>query len=452
MIDEIKRQDIDALAARNIRFKNRHQGQRCFILATGPSVQRQDLNLLKDEICIAVSQFYLHQDIKTIAPRYHLIAPWHPPFDFAIVQKVFDDFANYYSDLDVTYFFGYRRYAYSILDFLTAFPTYCTTNMNFLHYNGIGLDESNYTDGALWDICRPLFEIRTVIYGAIQLAAYMGFDEIYLIGCDHDYLEDVKRVSGHHFYQEQKGVNDAQHLGAFSTEKWFKEYHDRWCHYRLMQSYLESHHQRIYNATAGGMLDVFPRKNLTELVVSKKKSRKSRARLHIGCGDVDLPGFFNIDARPLPHVDLVKSDIFDLSEFENDSAELIYMCHILEHIRRDDLSKVFREARRVLKTGGRLRLSVPDFDHIIAIYLDAGRRIEAIEKPLMGGQEYPQNYHYTVFNRKYLQSRLETAGFSQVRSWEPEKAIGPQIIDWSTRRYVFEDCSYPISLNLEAVK
>ena len=404
MLNDINNQDISALTAGNIRFRDRHKGQRCFILATGPSIQQQDLTVLKNEVCIAVSQVYLHDDIRTIAPRYHLIAPWHPPFNFATVQKIFDDFSTYYHDLDVTYFFGYRAYDYSVLDFLKAFPHYLTPKMNFLHYNGIGLDEANHADTAVWDLCRPLFEIRTVIYGAIQLAGFMGFDEIYLIGCDHDYLADVKRVSGHHFYQEKKGVNDAPHLGAFSTEKWFKEYYDRWCHYRLMQSYLTPRKQRIYNATAGGMLDVFPRKTLADLFAPGKPDHKLPTRLHIGCGDVNLPGFFNIDARPLPHVDLVKTDIFDLSEFKNDSIDLIYMCHVLEHVCHADLQKVLTETRRVLKKGGLLRLSVPDFDLMIEIYRDSGRRIESIEMPLMGGQEYPENFHYTVFNHLYLKN------------------------------------------------
>jgi hypothetical protein len=110
--------------------------------------------------------------------------------------------------------------------------------------------------------------MRSVVYGAVQLAAYMGFTEIYLIGCDHNYLQELGQ-NAVHFYEEKKGNDkDAQHLEAFSTEKWFFEYYSRWRDYRLMATYLEQRGTQIYNATNGGMLDVFPRKSLNEIFES----------------------------------------------------------------------------------------------------------------------------------------------------------------------------------------
>jgi len=65
-----------------VQLKDKHLGERCFILATGPSIQEQDLTVLEGELCIAVSHFFLHKDIKRISPRYHVLAPYHPPFSF----------------------------------------------------------------------------------------------------------------------------------------------------------------------------------------------------------------------------------------------------------------------------------------------------------------------------------------------------------------------------------
>jgi hypothetical protein len=119
------------------------------------------------------------------------------------------------------------------------------------------MGENNYTDPALWDITQYPFEPRTVLYCAIQLAAYMGFNKIYLLGCDHDYLADFKRVTDHHFYKEEDGTSDKEILSAFSTERWFEEYYTRWRDYRLMKTYLLNRGVTVYNATPGSYLDIF---------------------------------------------------------------------------------------------------------------------------------------------------------------------------------------------------
>lgn len=262
--------EITSFEQENIKFKNIHKGQRVFILATGPSVQKQNLLCLENEICIAVSQFFLHKDIKTIAPQYHVLAPWHPPFGFKDAELVFKGFQDNYSS-NTTFFFGHTNYEYSIKNFLTQNPRLAPKNTYYLNYtNPFTLTEENYLDHNIWDLMQVLFYPRTVIYSAIQLALFMGSKEIYLIGCDHDYLLDTKRVSNHHFYKEEEGISDVEHLSAFTTERWFEEYYCRWKQYRLMKEYASLNNCQIINATEGGMLDVFPRMNLSQVCFSKK--------------------------------------------------------------------------------------------------------------------------------------------------------------------------------------
>lgn len=56
-------------------------------------------------------------------------------------------------------------------------------------------------------------------------------------------------------------------------------------------------------------------------------------QLHVGCGKIYLPGFVHVDLRPFPHVDHVApADKLDM--FGDNSVDLIYNCHMLEHIRR----------------------------------------------------------------------------------------------------------------------
>ncbi|MFW6145873.1 MAG: hypothetical protein ACOC7R_00910 [Planctomycetota bacterium] len=252
--------------ARNAELTGRHAGRRCFILATGPSIRTQDLSPLADELCIAVSHFFLHPDIRRIRPAYHVLAPYHPPFDFDALDTVFDGFDAHYDD-KVCFIFGHRPYEYSVWDYLRQYPRRRRAHQYFIDYGrSEQLLDANHTRPAVWDLTARPFEPRTVLYVAIQAAASMGCREIVLLGCDHDYLADMTRVTNHHFYREEDGVSDVEHLSGFTTERWFEEYHFRWRQYRLMRRALAARGITITNATVGGMLDVFPRADLADLV------------------------------------------------------------------------------------------------------------------------------------------------------------------------------------------
>ena len=176
-----------------------------------------------------------------------------------------------------------------------------------------------------------------------------------------------------------------------------------------------------------------------------------KIRIHLGCGDVASPGFINVDARPAPHVHHV-CDVTDLSVFADNSGDLVYACHVLEHVSHMAMRRTLWEWRRVLKPGGVLRLSVPDFDKIIHIYESCSRSMDTILPPLMGGQTYKHDAHYCAFNRQYLSQRLVEAGFSEIREWDPEAVSNHDFTDWANTEFSVEGRSFPISLNLEAVK
>lgn len=261
--------ELRARVRENVKFRDIHKGERCFILASGPSIAKQNLKPLKDELCIAVSCFHLHENIREIAPQYHVLAPMHLPFDFDKIKIEFDRFVEVYPE-SVAYFLGHRPYEFSYWEFLKRHPQYRLRNIHFLDYSkGRSLDESNFNAPRLWDIADSPFSPRTVIYSALEVAAYIGFAEIVLLGCDHDYLSDFNRVTDHHFYAEEKGFSDVGNLERFDSEHWFYEYHCRWRDFRLMRQGLEAAGRRVVNATDGGYLDVFPRASLGELLSEK---------------------------------------------------------------------------------------------------------------------------------------------------------------------------------------
>lgn len=172
-------------------------------------------------------------------------------------------------------------------------------------------------------------------------------------------------------------------------------------------------------------------------------------RLHLGCGEIDQPGFVNIDGVSRPHVHYVQS-ITNLDRFADASFDFVYSSHTLEHFPRGKTVAILRRWRRVLKPGGRLCLSVPDFDVIVRIYLESDRSLRDALPPLFGGQDYPFNFHHTAFNAESLTALLLEAGFASVRAWRPGEDAEHSLPDWSGRAVRAGEREYPISLNLEA--
>lgn len=144
-----------------------------------------------------------------------------------------------------------------------------------------------------------------------------------------------------------------------------------------------------------------------------KSENHSEIKLHLGCGNNHLNGFINIDCRKLKEVDIV-SDLEELKQFKDGSADVIYSSHTLEHFSHRKTKKVLREWRRVLKKDGNLFLAVPDFKKFVIRFV-LTRKIESIIDPLFGGQGYETNYHYSTFTYRYLKQLLKEVGFVSVK-------------------------------------
>lgn len=139
-------------------------------------------------------------------------------------------------------------------------------------------------------------------------------------------------------------------------------------------------------------------------------------KLHLGCGTKIIPNYINIDARDNPGVDVV-AKINKLSQYKDNSVDLIYACHVLEHFGRWEYKDVLSEWTRVLKPGGYIRLAVPDFDKIARMYID-GYKLSELMGLLYGGQNYPGNTHYTTFTFESLKLDLEGLGYHNIGIWD----------------------------------
>lgn len=175
-------------------------------------------------------------------------------------------------------------------------------------------------------------------------------------------------------------------------------------------------------------------------------------KLHLGCGRRYIPGFIHIDAVDYSHVDHVTT-IDNLSFIPDNSVELIYNCHVLEHFKRRDVGRVLREWHRVLRPGGTLRISVPDFAKICEVYQKFGQ-LDLVIGPLFGRQDYLYNIHYNVFDFATLSRVLENAGFVNVRRYDWRETEHADVDDFSQAYipHMDKENGILISLNVECEK
>jgi predicted SAM-dependent methyltransferase len=87
----------------------------------------------------------------------------------------------------------------------------------------------------------------------------------------------------------------------------------------------------------------------------------------LGCGPAALADWVNVDIARGPRVDVV----WDLRQglpFPDESCSAIFSEHVIEHLSKEDAEKLLKECRRVLQTGGVLRLSTPDAERFLRSY------------------------------------------------------------------------------------
>jgi predicted SAM-dependent methyltransferase len=169
-------------------------------------------------------------------------------------------------------------------------------------------------------------------------------------------------------------------------------------------------------------------------------------KLHIG-GCEKREGWVILDALPGPVVDYV-GNCNDLSFLADQSCSEVYGSHVLEHLGYDgEIQKTLKGIHRVLRSGGRLRASVPDLETLCRLFLHPSFDIAArfhVMRMMFGGRSSDHDVHYVGLNFDFLEAFLQEAGFRHIRR-VPEFGL---FNDTSKLRFA----GVPISLNVEAWK
>lgn len=175
-------------------------------------------------------------------------------------------------------------------------------------------------------------------------------------------------------------------------------------------------------------------------------------KLHLGCGEKHIDGFINIDSRNLKGVDLV-DDISKLESIESGSVDLIYACHVLEHFGRHKYMDVIKRWYVLLKPGGVIRISIPDFEAVCEHY-NENKDVSVLRGFLYGGQNYAENYHYCTWDFKSIVKDLNSVGFKNVEKYDWRKTEHYHIDDYSQcyLPHMDKENGKLMSLNIEATK
>ena len=164
-------------------------------------------------------------------------------------------------------------------------------------------------------------------------------------------------------------------------------------------------------------------------------------KLHVGCGNVRLNGFTNVDLRPTDAVD-ARGHASDLSAFADGSVRLLFAHALFEHVFLAHHLMVLSEWRRVLaEAGSVICLGIPDFEAVARLYLDkaagvVGERFDLhnvyrythgepehacppawatfdpLRRPNAGPSGYLPQLHKALFDASYVRNLTRSAGFS----------------------------------------
>lgn len=210
------------------KYRNKYVGKRCFIIGNGPSINKTNLSLLKNEYTFGLNRIYLLFD------KYD----FHPTFFVSVNRLVTEQFSKEIEALDMPKFvrWEYRKK----LNFSNSMIMLKGTNDEIFSKNA----------GKIISIGG------TVTYVAMQLAFYMGFSKVILVGVDHSFSS--KGPPNKEILSNQDDPNhfDPNYFGK--GLKWnLPDLETSEKSYRLAKEYFEAGGREILDATIDGKLNVF---------------------------------------------------------------------------------------------------------------------------------------------------------------------------------------------------
>lgn len=217
------------------KFHNLYYGERCFLIANGPSLTKTNLNLLTNEITFGLNRIYLNYKNMNFKPNFLV----------CINKLVLSQFAEDFKKEQMPKFFNWEsRKEYK--------------NVEDVFFVGNGLKSKEFSE----DISRSITPAATVTYAALQIIFYMGFKEVIIVGMDHNFQfkgkpnESQKRdetIDANHFAPDYFPKGSKWETPDLSSSEYF---------YKIAREVFESDGRRIFDATINGKCDIFNKREL----------------------------------------------------------------------------------------------------------------------------------------------------------------------------------------------
>jgi len=225
------------------KVKGIFSGKRCFIVATGPSLTLDDLQLISGEISFGMN---------SIVKLYDKI-DWRPTFygiqDSLVYEKLESVIKSEYSNATNVLVGSNLAEQFEIPSNFVQFPF-----DNYYHEaeRDIGKYFANFSD----DASSVVYDGYSITYSLIEVAVYMGFKEIYLLGADCNYPKGEKNHFVESRFVDKNAASNPIRMRIG---------------YQAAKEYADSHGIKIVNCTRGGMLETFERMKLEDVKGEKVK-------------------------------------------------------------------------------------------------------------------------------------------------------------------------------------
>ncbi len=244
-----------------LAMKDIYKGKRAFILGNGPSINQQDLTLLRDEITFVANWFINHKRFRRINPKFYCVSSHEMFGGWGKSPDINADFARLVSEkqTEQTFFFSYRFASYMRELGLVPEPRLRSLIFDKPKFVIDEIGTQNY------DLNRCMDDGYTVLLTfCVPLCVHFGITDIYLLGCDCNYGLTAHSDPKAYFYRPE------QHTSATTS---FDSLVRIWTPggpifqtYEIVAREAEQRGTRMWNATRGGRLELLPRVEYESLV------------------------------------------------------------------------------------------------------------------------------------------------------------------------------------------
>ncbi|MBQ6886194.1 MAG: DUF115 domain-containing protein [Lachnospiraceae bacterium] len=253
----------------NIKYKNIHRGKRCFVLGNGPSLNYVDFEKLRDEYVFTVNELMRHENFFSLNSNYHFIAD---PEYFKLQpgkeedQKLIEIIKKMESAESAPVFFAPIEGRKNVEEYGWMEQLECSYFCSKLFfYQGF----QKKIDFAKFVPC-----FQAVVHWAVAMAVYMGFGEIYLLGCDAtNAITDIASFKGieydelyaYHLNVEDKEMVIERHKKR-GLEATIRGYNRIFEVFRELFNWCERQGVSLVNCSAETVIESIPRKDLAEVL------------------------------------------------------------------------------------------------------------------------------------------------------------------------------------------